>query len=89
MSEPKVVLIHDYLIQYGGAEKTLEAISELFPEAPIYTSVYKPENFSDAINSKEVITPKTFGSVFRNVPAHSKNFTFLNPLVFESLDLSK
>lgn len=89
MSEPRVVLIHDYLIQYGGAEKTLEAISELFPEAPIYTSVYKPENFSDAINSKEVITPITFGSLFKNVPALSKYFTFLNPLVFESFDLSE
>jgi len=84
-----VALIHDYLVQYGGAEKTLEAISELFPKAPIYTSVYKPENFSDAINSKEVITPKTFGSIFKSIPALSKYFTFLNPLVFESFDLSE
>jgi len=83
-----VALIHDYLVQYGGAEKTLEAIIELFPDAPIYTSVYKPENFSRALNSKEIITPKAFGSVFRNLPALSKYLTFLNPLVFESFDLS-
>ena len=33
----KVALVHDYLNQYGGAERILEAFCVLFPEAPIYT----------------------------------------------------
>jgi hypothetical protein len=36
---PRVALIHDYLNQYGGAEKTLEKIMDLFPDAPIYTGI--------------------------------------------------
>ena len=36
---PKIALVHDYINQYGGAEKTLEKIMEIFPEAPIYTGI--------------------------------------------------
>lgn len=35
-----VALIHDYLIEYGGAERVLEELMRLFPEAPIYTLLY-------------------------------------------------
>ncbi len=38
----KVALVHDFLNQYGGAERVLEALTELFPEAPIYTLLYDP-----------------------------------------------
>lgn len=37
-----VALVHDYLTQYGGAEKVLEALHELWPLAPIYTTFYDP-----------------------------------------------
>ncbi len=39
----KVALVHDYLNQYGGAEKVLETLMEIFPEAPIYTLFYDQE----------------------------------------------
>ncbi len=34
----KVVLVHDYLREYGGAERVVEAIHEIWPQAPLYTS---------------------------------------------------
>ncbi len=34
----KVALIHDYLLEYGGAERVLEALHEIYPQAPIYVS---------------------------------------------------
>jgi len=82
MTEPKVALIHDYLVQYGGAEKTLEAIMELFPAAPIYTGVYKPKLLSSQINSRKIICPNN--SLLNMFPKH---LTFLMPTVFESFDL--
>jgi len=88
MNKPKVALVHDYLVQYGGAEKTLEAIIELFPNAPIYTSVYKPGNFTGAISEAKVVTSGAINSLFKAVPLLSKYLTFLTPLVFESFDLS-
>jgi glycosyltransferase involved in cell wall biosynthesis len=39
----RVALVHDYLNQYGGAERVLEALHELYPQAPVYTSIYDPE----------------------------------------------
>jgi len=78
----KIAIIHDYLVQYGGAEKTLEAILEVFPEATIFTGIYNPKNMSDIINSKTVISTKS--SLFSRFPKH---MTFLMPFVFENFDL--
>lgn len=36
----RVALVHDYLTQFGGAERVLEALMELFPNAPVFTLVY-------------------------------------------------
>jgi hypothetical protein len=36
----KVALVHDYLREFGGAERVLIALHELFPEAPVYTAFY-------------------------------------------------
>lgn len=39
----KIALVHDYLNQYGGAERVLEALLELFPTADLYTLFHDPE----------------------------------------------
>ena len=47
----KVALVCDWLTNVGGAEKVLLEMHKLFPEAPIYTSMYDPKGidwFSDA-----------------------------------------
>jgi len=36
----KVAIMHDYLVQRGGAERVVEVMHEMYPDAPIYTSVY-------------------------------------------------
>lgn len=36
----KTALIHDFLVEYGGAERVLETLHEMFPQAPIYTALY-------------------------------------------------
>lgn len=40
---PKIALVTDWLTNMGGAEPLLLEIHKLFPEAPIYTSVYDAE----------------------------------------------
>src|SRR4030042_3167679 len=39
----KVALVHDFLIEYGGAERVLEALHEIYPKAPVYTAFYNPK----------------------------------------------
>lgn len=41
---PKVAIVHDWLTTMGGAEPVVLEIHKLFPNAPIYTSVYDAEN---------------------------------------------
>ena len=36
----KIVIVTDWLTTYGGAEKVVKSVSEIFPEAPIFTSQY-------------------------------------------------
>jgi glycosyltransferase involved in cell wall biosynthesis len=36
----KVALVHDYIKEFGGAERVLEALCEIYPDAPIYTAFY-------------------------------------------------
>ncbi len=39
----KIALVHDYIKEYGGAERVLETLHEMYPDAPVYTLVYCPE----------------------------------------------
>ncbi|EKD94924.1 MAG: hypothetical protein ACD_25C00157G0001 [uncultured bacterium] len=82
MKQPKIAFIHDYLVNYGGAEKVLEALLEMYPDCPIYTSIYSPEKLSDTINRRKIICPET--AIFKKFP---KYLTFLMPMVFENFDL--
>ena len=33
----RIALVHDYLVQYGGAERVVEALHGVWPEAPVFT----------------------------------------------------
>jgi glycosyltransferase involved in cell wall biosynthesis len=81
-----VALVHDYLNQYGGAERVLEELHGLFPCAPVYTSMYWPEKMSSTIRGLDVRT-----SFMQRLPMVTRNhqpFLLLYPLAFESFDLS-
>lgn len=39
----KIALVHDWMNQIGGAEDVLESLVSLYPNAPIYTSLYAPD----------------------------------------------
>jgi glycosyltransferase involved in cell wall biosynthesis len=44
----KVALVHDYLAEYGGAERVLEALHELFPEAPVFVAFLNKKKLGSA-----------------------------------------
>ncbi len=52
----KVALVHDFLVDYGGAERVLEVLSETFPEAPIYTLLYDKEKMGEKFKGKIIHT---------------------------------
>jgi len=84
-SEPRIALVHDYLNQYGGAERVLETFHELYPNAPIYTSLYDPDVMPPKFRSWDIRT-----SFLQRIPG-SRRFhrplLLLYPMAFESFDL--
>ena len=81
----KVALIHDYLNQMGGAERVLLALHDLYPDAPIYTSIYAPERVDPAFRRLDVRS--SFMQRLPLVSKHHQPFLMLYPLAFERLDL--
>jgi len=49
-----VAVVHDFLTQFGGAERVALMLSETYPDAPIFTSVYQPGYTFSAFENKAV-----------------------------------
>ncbi|MES2744042.1 MAG: glycosyltransferase [Bdellovibrionota bacterium] len=54
----RVAYVHDWLVTYRGGEKVLEALLELYPEAPVYTLFYAPSMMPESIRRRNIIVPK-------------------------------
>lgn len=85
MKEPlKVALVCDWLTGVGGAERVIRAVHEVYPDAPIHTSQYRPKRI-DWFDDAEVRT-----GWLNAVPAGLKRFIpFLRQWYFSRLDLSE
>lgn len=83
----RVAIVHDYLTQFGGAERVLRVLMDLFPHAPVYTLVHDPKATAGLIDGRRVRT-----SFLQKIPlARSKHRLFplvVMPLAVEQFDLS-
>ena len=82
----KLAIVHDYLNQYGGAERVIETLHELYPDAPIYTSIYTPDTMPDSFKKMDIRT--SFMQRLPFLEKYFKYYLFLYPRAIESLDLS-
>mgnify|MGYP005921678931 CR=1 FL=1 len=84
----KVAIVHDWLVVYAGAERCLEQILNIYPEADLFALVdFLDEDKRDFIKHKKVTT-----SFIQHLPkARTKYRSYLPlmPLAIEQLDLSK
>jgi len=84
---PTIALVQDALPTRGGAERVLEAVLELYPRAPIYTLIYRPEAF---VTSK-IRETKIHTSFLDRIPGarrwHRSLLPFM-PFAIEQLDVS-
>lgn len=80
----RIAIVHDYLNQYGGAERCLEVFHALFPESAIFTLIYD-----------EKVLPQYRGwdirtSFVQNIPfsrSAYRNFMFIFPFAVRSFNL--
>jgi len=50
----KIAIVTDWLTNYGGAESVISAFHDLFPDAPIYTTMYRPKKMKELGKLKNV-----------------------------------
>lgn len=81
----KVAIVHDYLNQMGGAERVVLAFHDIFPDAPIYTSIYDPHRVDAAFQKMDIRT--SFMQKLPFVKKHHQPFLPLYPFAMERLDL--
>ncbi len=80
----KVALVHDYLNQYGGGERVLEALMEMFPDAPVYTLMYDEQAMRGRFRGR------VRGTSFLDFPfarRHHRLFIPLMPLAVRAMTL--
>ena len=82
----KIALAHDYLNQFGGAERVLKVLCELFPDAPIYTLFYDRDAIGDIFAGHEIRT--SFLQKVPGVKKYHRFFPLLMPLAIEQFDFS-
>jgi glycosyltransferase involved in cell wall biosynthesis len=86
----KVALVHDYIKEYGGAERVLTALHEVFPDAPVYTTVYMPEFLGphkEKFKGWDIHT-----SHLQNIPFKAKlisPFRVVSPWYFENINFNE
>lgn len=81
----KVAFVHDWLVTYRGGEKVLNALLELYPQAPIFTLFYDSRFMPDSIKQRKIITPLGL-NLFKKL---RKALLPILPTFIESFDLSE
>ena len=78
----KIAIVHDYLNQYGGAERVLDIFLDIFKNSDLFTLIHDKKSFSRY---------KVTASFLQKIPFSCKyyrNFLPLFPLAIKSLNLN-
>lgn len=83
----RIALVHDFLNQFGGAERVVLALHQLYRSAPLFTSIYDQGRLPEVFCQIDIRT--SFMQQLPLVSALFKWYLLLYPLAFESFDLSE
>ncbi|MEZ4741261.1 MAG: glycosyltransferase [Bdellovibrionota bacterium] len=85
----RIAIIHDWIDTYRGGERVLEALAELYPNAPIYTLFYAPEKLPKGVRERfEKRDIRVVAGVNRFRRLRKLLLPFL-PTYIESIDLNE
>lgn len=83
----KIALVHDYLRDFGGAERVLRTLSDIYPKAPIYTAFYVPGSVGYESFKDRKVFESSWGWLIKYFNLYSP-LRFLLPSIWESINLS-
>ena len=82
----RIAIVHDWLVNYGGAERVVEELMKIYPDADIFTLVYDEKKMGRIFPRERVRTSR-----LQKIPFATRLYTkmlSLMPGAFESFDLS-
>lgn len=82
----RIALVHEYLNQFGGAERVLQVLSSFFPDAPIYTLFYDIGATGRVFEGKEIRT--SFLQKAPLIKKYHRLFPLFMPIAIEQFDFS-
>lgn len=81
----KIAIVTDWLTNYGGAESVISAFHDLFPDAPIYTTMYRPKKMRELGKLKNIHT-----TWLDKIPTSKHQYLLsLMPTAVEMIDLDE
>jgi glycosyltransferase involved in cell wall biosynthesis len=80
----KIAIVTDWLTNYGGAESVISAFHDLFPDAPVYTTIYRPKEMKELGHLKDVRT-----TWLNKVPLKHQWLLGQMPTAVEMMDLDE
>jgi glycosyltransferase involved in cell wall biosynthesis len=87
---PKIALVHDYLREYGGAERVLEALHQMYPNAPVYVAFTDPQAMGRHWQRfEDWDIRQTWLSKIPGIKRLFSPLRIMAPKAFASLDLSE
>jgi glycosyltransferase involved in cell wall biosynthesis len=85
LANPRIAIVHDWLVSPGGAEKVVLELHKMWPDAPIYTAAYTPDKFPEFKNA-DVRT--TWLNKIELAKRKHQLFSLPRAWAFKTLDLS-
>jgi len=83
----KIALVHDYIKEFGGAERVLKTLSGMYPKAPIYTAFRVRGSTADKEFKNKKIVESFLAPLLKIWRLYSP-LRFLAPVIWGSFDLS-
>ena len=84
----KIAIVHDYIKEYGGAERVLKTLSDMYLEAPIYTAFRVKDSTADKEFEGRKIIESSLSPILKIRKLYSP-LRFLIPIIWGRFDLSK
>ncbi|WP_218080011.1 glycosyltransferase [Anthocerotibacter panamensis] len=84
----KVAVVHDFLADYGGAERVLEGFLDLFPQADLFVLHHDPRGIPPHLNGR-VSAVTDLSRLILRLKADHRVFAPLFPFAIEQFDFSR
>ncbi|XP_060085456.1 D-inositol 3-phosphate glycosyltransferase-like [Ylistrum balloti] len=84
--DTKIAFAHDWAVTYAGSEKVVDAVTQLYPEAPLYTLFYEPEVLKNTFLAQRPVKTSSLDR-FHFLRKRHRTLLPIMPFLWEQFDV--